>query len=221
MVNLEHKINKEEFWINLGKRIKDERKRAGLTQEKLMKKLEGSSNSYRLLGRWEKGDARPQFYQMIKLAEIFDCDFGYLIGEYDCRTRVATDIHMETGLSEGAIRLLQKMKKKSQYKYLDTISLLIDQAEITRSKGPDDSTVLQEIIEYLYTTIDPDSVQVSAGFSNIFEDGDGNDVVIGGIESWEVSAKDIEELGLLRIQFQLKQLKDWQRGSDHGKHPKD
>ena len=46
----------------------------------------------------------PQFEDMLKMCEVFDCELGYLLGEFDCKTREATDIQAKTGLSEKAIK---------------------------------------------------------------------------------------------------------------------
>ena len=37
------------------------------------------------------------------MCDLFGCEIGYLLCDYDCKTRTATDIQKETGLSEAAI----------------------------------------------------------------------------------------------------------------------
>ena len=44
----------------------------------------------------------------MELCNIFNCEIGYLLCEYDCKTRAATDIVKETGLSEKSIDILKK-----------------------------------------------------------------------------------------------------------------
>lgn len=198
MVNLEHKKQNKSFWINLGRRIKEERKRAGLTQIKLMEAIGRSPNSYRVLGRWEKGSSKPEFSDMIKMAEVFECDFGYLIGEYDCRTGVATDIKAEIGLSEKAIQRLRVLKKGVINDYLYIISLLITEAEEIGGEYQEESTVLDEIVKYIGTIITDKTVCISTEYNS----------------SWDIPGSDIEDLGLLQIQIKMKQLKAWCRGDD-------
>ena len=90
----------------VGEIIKREREAAKLSQSKLMGAVGRSPESYRLLGKWEKGIAEPLFSDMLALCNVFGCELAYLLGEQDCKTRAATDIHNETGLSEAAILLL-------------------------------------------------------------------------------------------------------------------
>lgn len=104
---IKHITDDEYDWASIGKRIKREREEGGLTQSELMGKIGRSTESYRVLGRWEKGTARPQFSDMIELCKVFDCELGYLLCEYDCRTGRATDIQKETGMSESAIETLR------------------------------------------------------------------------------------------------------------------
>lgn len=56
---------------------------------------------------WEKGKKLPPIEAMIKMCDLFDCELGYLLCEYNTKERTATDIHKETGLSEEAIGILK------------------------------------------------------------------------------------------------------------------
>jgi len=93
--------------------------------------------SYRVLGRWEKGAAKPELDDLVSLCKVFGCEIGYLLGEHDCKTRSTTDIQAETGLSEGAIAELRRYNdhnrinyedgyKVSHYQNLQTINLLLE-----------------------------------------------------------------------------------------------
>lgn len=99
----------------IGKRIKFERKKIGLSQDELLERLKndfGIAMNRKSLSGIENGkqpgrDLRLDF--VFALCKIFDCEMGYLLGEYDCRTGRITDIQKETRLSEKAvIRLLEE-----------------------------------------------------------------------------------------------------------------
>lgn len=86
----------------IGKRIQNERKDHGLSLEALAGEIGVTRQT---LSKWEKGDngTSPALWDLLRLCELFDCDFGYLIGDYECRTRITTDIRNQTGLSELAV----------------------------------------------------------------------------------------------------------------------
>jgi len=93
---------------SVGVRIKAERRSLKLSQDDFVERYgkELGISSRTTLYKWEKGEGEPSAWTILKLSNIFGCDPGYLIGEYDCRTRTATDIKAKTGLSEMAITLL-------------------------------------------------------------------------------------------------------------------
>lgn len=84
----------------IGERIKLERKAADLSQDKLGEKLNYKRQT---IAKWEKGDSFPELADLLKLCNLFGCELGYLLGEYDCKTREVTDVQKITGLSEQAI----------------------------------------------------------------------------------------------------------------------
>ena len=57
----------------------------------------------------ENGKRALQFKHIPKLCEIFDCDVGYLFGEYPTKKRDTADIQEATGLSEKSIETLKKL----------------------------------------------------------------------------------------------------------------
>jgi transcriptional regulator with XRE-family HTH domain len=90
----------------VGKRIQSERKRyiidgKSMSLDQLAEKI---SVARQTISKWEKGEgAGPTVWDLLRMCEVFGCDYGYLVGDYDCRTRTATDIQEDTGLSEAAI----------------------------------------------------------------------------------------------------------------------
>ena len=97
--------------LEMGQRIKEERKRLRLSLDAFADRV---SISRQTLARWEKGaGAGPTVLDLMRMAELFSCDFAYLIGEQPERHRAATDISEKTGLSYEAADLLQWMGSKT------------------------------------------------------------------------------------------------------------
>lgn len=59
------------------------------------------------------------------MCDLFNCELGYLLGEYNCKTRATTDIQAATGLSERAIDRLQNEGQESKV-FRETLSELIE-----------------------------------------------------------------------------------------------
>lgn len=103
--------------VEIGRRIKSERIRykethgKKLSQEQLLWMLDLSESSTPYLRKWEKGEAMPSLKQLCQMAEIFGCDVGFLLADYDQRTRDAADVCHITGLSERAVARLEGIKK--------------------------------------------------------------------------------------------------------------
>lgn len=60
----------------------NERKRLGLTQEQLAKKLNTSRSN---VANWENGQNMPSVDLLLKCSSLFDCDVMYLAGYQDNR----------------------------------------------------------------------------------------------------------------------------------------
>lgn len=87
----------------VGERIKKERNRDNhkLTLDELAAQINVARQT---ISKWEQGKGvGPTVLDLQRMCDVFGCDYGYLIGDYECRTRKATDIRDETGLSELAI----------------------------------------------------------------------------------------------------------------------
>lgn len=94
-------------WGAIGKRIKKARKELSLSQEDLSGII---FVSRQLLSKWERALSCPTLDDLLKLCNVFNCELGYLLCEFDNKTREETDIHKVTGLSEKAIRRLKFLK---------------------------------------------------------------------------------------------------------------
>ena len=96
----------------IGKRIQSERKRKGLTLDELGEKINVSRQT---LSKWERGEGTgPTVFDLVKLCGVFDCDYGFLVGEYECHRRQDTDINKEIGISESAIMSLREMNNQDE-----------------------------------------------------------------------------------------------------------
>ena len=96
----------------IASRLVVERKAHKLSQEDLAATLKVNRNT---LSSWETAykdsDELPRTKHLLKLCELYNCELAYLLGEIDCKTRAATDIHRATGLTEKSIQVLTELIK--------------------------------------------------------------------------------------------------------------
>lgn len=90
----------------IGERIKTEREKAGLSKPDLLKNIYMSTTSHKSVTAWESGEILPSLDNLSRMAELFKCDIGYLVGDYPEKTRDVSDICSLTGLSEPAANAL-------------------------------------------------------------------------------------------------------------------
>ena len=113
----------------IGQRIKEERKNIpGMTQERFLKKLCMSERSTKTLRAWENGDMLPTLDNLAQMADLFDCDIGYLLGDYPERRRDSADVCRLTGISEDAVNKLVGVRFKRLH-LAAVLSRLIEQPE--------------------------------------------------------------------------------------------
>lgn len=93
----------------IGNRIKREREKLGLSQKELLNRIYKSEKSHKMITAWENGNRLPDLDSLALMADVFQCDVGYLLGDYNERTRVSADIVKETKLSESAVNLIKKI----------------------------------------------------------------------------------------------------------------
>lgn len=93
----------------IGERIKENRKRMKLSQPELLKKVYLSENTVASLRKWERGERLPDLTTLARMAELFECDIGYLLGDYDESDFSAHKVCEYTGLSERAIDVLHNL----------------------------------------------------------------------------------------------------------------
>jgi transcriptional regulator with XRE-family HTH domain len=93
----------------IGERIKQERKAAKLSQQELLEKVGYSRDSRQAIRDWESGSLMPELTIMLKLCNIFNCEIGYLLCEYDCKKRENTDICKVIHLSEQSVENIKQI----------------------------------------------------------------------------------------------------------------
>ena len=94
--------------LQIGQRIRSERKKAGLTGEQLAEKVSVAQNT---VSGWENGKNIPPVEKLFALARLFKCDCGYLLCDYDEPIHDMKTISDTLGLSYGAIQNLRHMMK--------------------------------------------------------------------------------------------------------------
>lgn len=87
----------------LGERIKIQRENLRMTQETLAERIGVARQT---LAKWEINKGYPDLVVFTKLCEVFDCESGYLLGEYDFKKKDTADVGRLTGLSEDAVNNL-------------------------------------------------------------------------------------------------------------------
>lgn len=90
--------------------IQAERKKLGLTQNEVAKKIFVTRQA---IISWESNKSVPDIYKLRDLSDVFNCDIGHLVGEYAETTREINDVCEKTHLSENAIKNLVKYDKGS------------------------------------------------------------------------------------------------------------
>lgn len=103
----------------IGKRIRYERKQAGFTSQiAFAEALHLGESSRQTICKWENGKLLPSLDHLLDMCKLFHCEIGYLLCEYDCKTKENTDIHQVIGLSENAIAVLKTLNHENHFRAL-------------------------------------------------------------------------------------------------------
>lgn len=135
----------------IGKQIAKERKQRKISQDGFIELLNqrGISIGRNRLSAIENGkDSSFSLNELFSICDIFQCDAGFLLGEYEEKTQDKHFIHQQTGLTETAIDFL---RPHSQDWQTGVLSLLLEEY-------PDFVGVLASIYEYYgyYATAEKD-----------------------------------------------------------------
>lgn len=121
-------------WKSIGKRIKGEREKIGMSQSNFAEYCGLQRTSRGTVGEWEKGKRLPDLEALLKMCGLFECELGYILCEkgYPCKTRKATDIQAATGLSEDSIISLAEIAENQKYgaAILKFLNDLLDYSEL-------------------------------------------------------------------------------------------
>lgn len=111
---------------NIGKRIHNERDAVEITQGDFAETLGLSKESRQSVSNWENGRVLPDLELLYKMCEIFNCELGYLLCEYDCKKKENADVNKITGLSEKSINKLKEIKNSHYGEILITLDKLME-----------------------------------------------------------------------------------------------
>lgn len=110
----------------IGEKIRQERKKKSLKQEDFAQALGLSKSSRQTIGNWENNELMPDLEMCFKICKVLGCDMGYLLGEYDFKTKKAKDIYETIKLSEKATEKLVNISKSDKADILITLNKLIE-----------------------------------------------------------------------------------------------
>ena len=121
----------------IGKRISEQRKAKGMTQNELAKKL---NVSIKQLSLYENGRVTPNIDMLFKMCEVLDCDFGFIIGDpdYSAPTSLDSAIQERVGLSREVMDALHYLTGKERSCFLwgyesDEIRLILNNLLVSNS----------------------------------------------------------------------------------------
>lgn len=106
-----------------------------LTQQALLELCFLSSSSVGSLRAWERGERLPDLETLCRMAEIFECDVGYLLGDYDERTRTVADTRQTTGLSEAAVETLIGLHEYGPTQAFEALEQILENEDAWRFLG--------------------------------------------------------------------------------------
>lgn len=115
-------------WFEIGKRIRKLRASKGWSQDEYVEQLraQGVNTTRNRISAIENGRKdKISFPVLLASCKLFDCDIGYMLGEYAYKTRKICDINEVLGLSEAAIRQLAYLKAASP-KVIEALNRLIE-----------------------------------------------------------------------------------------------
>ncbi len=103
--------------MSLDKRLTELRKQNKLSQDALAKKVGVHPN---VIGRYERGEAKPTIEVATKMADVFEVTVDYLVGK--------TDLLIDKDIL-GQLITIQKLPKEEQERILFTLEALLRDAK--------------------------------------------------------------------------------------------
>lgn len=130
--------------------IRVSRQEKGLTQEELANELYISARQ--TVGKWERGeDGGITLQQLRGLCSLFNCEIGYIVGDYDTKHKATADASEETGLSNASVLSLSSDSKAKPY--IPLLDFLLSDSNDDEETG---IHFLRLLSEYFYS-IDNDA----------------------------------------------------------------
>ena len=127
-------------YYEIGTRIRELRKKEKISQEKLIEKLADlnipiARNRISSIENGERESFSIEF--LMGICKIFQCDMGYLLGEYVEKTRNVHEICEKTGLSEIAVEKIIFWNKVDdrRSRWSSYISSILESAEVENLLG--------------------------------------------------------------------------------------
>ena len=134
----------------IGKNIKRERKKVKLSQEEFGELLCIARGR---VGKIESGeDKNFSISHLMRMSEIFGCDIGALLGEYESQSAAEEKLTELTGLSQSAVRVLRREKRglfETQKKYRADYGAVVDKL-LTEESG---RQLLGHLSDYLFNDV--------------------------------------------------------------------
>ena len=132
---------KEYDVIKFKKKLKEEREKAGLSVNKATSLI---GCDHRCIPDWEDLDNEklPSFRNLTRLCNYYQCDIDYLFGNLDEKNHTHAFICKETGLSEGAVKILCSLQSDPDQDHAPERKLVIDTINALL-----ENTVNQEMID--------------------------------------------------------------------------
>lgn len=119
-------------YIEIGNRIRLEREKLNLSQEKLLNNIRKKGKpciGRNTLSKIENGDKKAfnaiSLTQLTSICEEFGCSISFLFGEYNYRDYDNKFICEKTGLCENAIKKLIDQNSRPNHYFIDSLNILL------------------------------------------------------------------------------------------------
>lgn len=102
-------------WYMIGERIRSCRKEKGWTQEQLAASIADITNTElkrQTVAGWENGKPVKKIEQLKAMCDLFGCDTGYLLCEYDCKHVLTDQLGSMLGLTAEAVDALIEYRRQ-------------------------------------------------------------------------------------------------------------
>lgn len=208
-MNLDIEVITDERKRNIGTRIKSEREKRGWSQWELGEKItnisgantaDGKTKSQGNISDWERGNRIPSLTDLLCLSNLFGCDLGYLMCDYDSKTYGEKEISAALGLSPDVINTLTIWNKWGMKEEQNALSILISDARYKTSKH----RAILDLIDFFF------SYKREVEYKQLWQNGQITIADTGGtidIHALKLSDSTIESAILVEIQEALRALK--------------